>query len=739
MRTTIAIFICLLLLITGMMAQEKKSYAWDVKAERKYKERQEEVKEEVWSIKQAGFRTRTVPPEYANESAVVLARHIDIITPQKAVKLHRTERNLVAVNDKAALERYSEFEFKQYENYDQNALLEPFDKLTKVVYIGVRIYKKDGTMKEIYGDESVVTDIAVTRHKSRKLAIPDLQVGDLVDYFIREESFVIYANHFTRELFVFGEEEPVLEYSIHIGAFNEWFALEYRSMNGAPNFKERYEDHMIHLDMLVRNIPAQPVSLWMNAFRQLPMVRTHIRPGARTEKGGRRKEGMIYANPSSTKIRDEAVASIVGRRNMQSPTILPSYGLVMNRVKQFKKDNPNATQSELAEFIYYTVRYGVVYHISPTDPIVVDQRRNFNSLREENFLLYVYTVLDKFDVPAEFVFTTPKNGPAMTEVFDAGDFSLMLRIPGKKPLYVSVDGLFPTTDHIPSEFEGQKASVLPAESGHITDQWDIPESVAANNRQAERMEIGFARDNLQQLQIKRETTVTGHFKKRTQQQLFLFEDYYNAERALLGMEKSFMEDFQGNRHTRALHDEYRNAFDRARRDVKDYFLQDVQAQFEEMTVTLDTFGIREMGIRSDKPALVYNTRFSLDGLVKKAGPNYILDAGKIIGGQISVKPSQRARTADVYMSFARSFAYEIEVEIPEGYVAEGVEKLARQVDNECGSFIVKAEQKEGKLQLQITKSYKVAHAQAAKWPQLLEMIDVAEAFRDQKILLKKAG
>ncbi|WP_298708870.1 hypothetical protein, partial [Chitinophaga sp.] len=121
MRTTIAIFICLLLLITGMMAQEKKSYAWDVKAERKYKERQEEVKEEVWSIKQAGFRTRTVPPEYANESAVILARHIDIVTPQKAVKLHRTERNLVAVNDKAALERYSEFEFKQYENYDHNA------------------------------------------------------------------------------------------------------------------------------------------------------------------------------------------------------------------------------------------------------------------------------------------------------------------------------------------------------------------------------------------------------------------------------------------------------------------------------------------------------------------------------------------------------------------------------------------------------------------------------------------
>ncbi len=47
--------------------------------------------------------------------------------------------------------------------------------------------------------------------------------------------------------------------------------------------------------------------------------------------------------------------------------------------------------------------------------------------------------------------------------------------------------------------------------------------------------------------------------------------------------------------------------------------------------------------------------------------------------------------------------------------------------------------KDGKLQLQITKSYKVGHAPAAKWPLLLEMIDAAEAFRDQKVLFRKAG
>ncbi len=131
------------------------------------------------------------------------------------------------------------------------------------------------------------------------------------------------------------------------------------------------------------------------------------------------------------------------------------------------------------------------------------------------------------------------------------------------------------------------------------------------------MKIGFAKDNLQQLQIDRETTVTGHFRKRSQQQLFLFEDYYNEERKLLGIETSFMEDFQKGRNTRGLYDEYRNAFGKARRELRDNYLEELKGQFEDATITLDTFGIRRFGLRTAQPELVYDTKFSLDGFVKR--------------------------------------------------------------------------------------------------------------------------
>jgi hypothetical protein len=51
---------------------------------------------------------------------------------------------------------------------------------------------------------------------------------------------------------------------------------------------------------------------------------------------------------------------------------------------------------------------------------------------------------------------------------------------------------------------------------------------------------------------------------------------------------------------------------------------------------------------------------------------------------------------------------------------------------------VTTKQEAGKLTVSVKKVYKKSFAPAAKWPLLLEMVDAAEAFQQQKILLKKA-
>lgn len=740
MKKYIAILICLLLLITGMMAQDRKVESWDAKLEVKYKKRLSEVKEEIWGWKQAGFKNRTVPAEYAKESAVVLAKHVELSTPDKDREVHRSIRVLVAINDKAALEEYSELTFKQYElNKEHWGRLKAFDNFSKVTYMGVRIFKKDGSTREIYSDEAVTTEVNRNSHKTRKLAVPGLQVGDLVEYFVHEERGFDHLD-VIEELFVLGEEEPVLEYSVHVSAWDEVFALEYRTMNSAPSFKEKVEDHMLQLDLLVRNVPPQPVKLWMNPYRQIPMVRLHLRVGGRKEGIGRRKEGTIYSNPNAMKTRDEAVAAVEGQRNATYSGSLPFLGEVWDNVKRFKKENKNASNEQLTHYIYYLIRYMALYRVNPQDQIVVDQRRNWAGLSEANFLRYVNYMLVKNDIDAEFVLATPRYGPWQNEVFDKDDFRVMLKTVDKKPVYMSAEGIFSHTAYIPSEFEGQKAPLVsgaPRADG-IKGNIEIPYSAPDQNRQVENMKISFSEGDLQQLKIERTSSASGHFKLPLQQKLLLYEDYYDAERQALGIKQSFMEEFADSKRNRSLADEYRNAFDKARKDVRESFLEEVKDQFDNEPEKLEKFKVLKMGLRHNEPEIAYNTAFTMNGYIKKAGSNYIIDAGRLIGPQMSIKPSQRERKADIYMPFARSFEYNLEFLVPAGYTLEGADKLERNIDNECGSFIVKARQAEGKLTLTVKKIYKNAFAPAGKWPLLLEMVDAAEAFQQQKILLKKA-
>ncbi len=80
----------------------------------------------------------------------------------------------------------------------------------------------------------------------------------------------------------------------------------------------------------------------------------------------------------------------------------------------------------------------------------------------------------------------------------------------------------------------------------------------------------------------------------------------------------------------------------------------------------------------------------MEGWIKKAGNNYIIDLGKLIASQLEIKKDQRERVKDIYMPFPRSFSYHIEFILPDGYSAEGLDKLNASVMNETGGFISKA-------------------------------------------------
>jgi hypothetical protein len=81
-------------------------------------------------------------------------------------------------------------------SYIEQAVSEGALVRTKNQYVvGVRIIKPDNSVKEVDMDEAVsVAEGKKEKGSYKKLAIPDLQVGDIQDYFIREEGRIDYLN-----------------------------------------------------------------------------------------------------------------------------------------------------------------------------------------------------------------------------------------------------------------------------------------------------------------------------------------------------------------------------------------------------------------------------------------------------------------------------------------------------------------------------------------------------------------
>jgi hypothetical protein len=145
-----------------------------------------------------------------------------------------------------------------------------------------------------------------------------------------------------------------------------------------------------------------------------------------------------------------------------------------------------------------------------------------------------------------------------------------------------------------------------------------------------------------------------------------------------------------------------------------------------------------------------NGRFSLDSyftftesfkaknaLIKKAGPNYIMEIGKLIGGQIDLTEKERDRSANIYMTYPKSFNYQITLNIPDGYTVAGLDKLNKSVDNETGAFISTAKLEGNLLIINTSKQYKNYFEPNSNWDKMILFLDEANQFTNEKILLKK--
>lgn len=702
-----------------------------------YKEYAKQIREDVWLWDKPEFKNYTVSEKYKDESAVILAHHYEIsairknkfragsiftFQPSKETYYYNTERVMIKINDKSALDSHSELKYKEEETTSGFHVNNKYKTI-----VGVRIIKPNGDIREINTEEAVsVTQGKRDEENYKKLAISDLQIGDIIDYFIHNEARV-ETDGIPTLFFSLASIYPTLSYSIKCEVGKK-LTTEYRSLNGAPDFEVKEgEDGTKVLWVEKKNIAKFADDFWVSPMRQYPMIRLFLLDNSmkmdmwgatRIAVKGSRPSGL-YKNISFDTILFEAQNYLATRVSLA--VMSSAVKQVKKSIDIYKKNHPNLSQEELAEYIAR----------------ILDFRWTANYYDFPTALAYL---LNENKIENKLGLVTNRDGVRKEEVGQVFDFGNIVTANNNSQIFNSPSLFY---NQIKPEFEGEEIlanNVSVGSSklkflGHYQNV-KIPITKADSNKSKMNMEVRFSEKDPLSLDISEQIKLSGHLRQQARM-LIRYDIWDSTMRSELGIHTTQVEDMQADRKDRKYVENYLAKMEQQKKEWGDNFKEDIKNRYEKDVKELYEYTLLSPGLTKSSPDVEYKVKFSMDGFVKKAGTNYILDAGKLIGAHMLLKDEDRKRTLDIYMPFARSFEYDIQIRIPSGYAIENYETFNRHIENEVGLFVSEASVQGELLRITVKKYYTHSFEPLKNWDKLLEVIDAANVLYSQSIILKK--
>lgn len=681
----------------------------------------QKVRQEVWSSTPADFQKRTVPDRYKNASAVILSYYRELSTDyyRKAtadlvlnLRLTRQidctdmERMLIQINDKKALKDYSEFTFKT----KSRKWTWGYHHKTQTV-LGIRVIKKNGNVQEVSLDDYVdVKEGKNDKDLSQKIAVPGLEVGDCIDVFSLDQ-IDTQEQQLDPFYFVLRQDEPVLYTKVHC-VLDQSLATVYRTMNGAPDFTQTTDkDKNAVLDMVMDKPVDAESSIWYNSLEQSPFIEMYITPTkakvAVVEKAMRQKG--VRGNPDVTPILQDdwkLLKSYVSKGGY-SPAGLPNtYKSVF---KSAKKEGMSAEEKADRIYSFEYVSGGA-------------SQRAFNT---------VANYLRKLGVEIEMGITTPFGALPVDKLINYNSTSWFFRLKGTDVYYFP--GTYPkVASEIPYIYQGRKAYMQDSE-----EQITIPVSQAEDNKSVNDMVVKL---DGTKLDISRKVTYSGEQKMYGQ-------SLVSPDNTLFGSSQleaywrylKYDDKDPYSCYTKKESAELKGAFNEYRKNAIDPFKAEISSYHDSDPVQVGGYGVDCVGIRRDSSNFVYHVDYVMDGMVKRAGNNYLLSVGKLIGSSLKLEGKDRERIDDVWRKMAFVDEWNIEIPLPQGYKvsAEALKKIETSVANECGEFTVKATAGNESVKVYVRKCFAHRVEPVSNWSKLLALVDACSAFADKQMVIAK--
>jgi hypothetical protein len=730
------LFSLLLLVITAIssFAQEDTSHY----------SQNDKLQNEIWTNAPSQFRVSDIPREMNNESAVIIARSIVVTnsTDKKLLSGLQTSpvisdravwHERVKINDKAALERYSSTTYTKEFN---RTFLYQSGKVHDTMrnYFGAKVIKPDGTETIVNNKEEVITKNERNEQRA-KIAFSGLQAGDILDYYIVSE-VIQQARGNVRGPYTFflQYDYPILYYYTKF-QFDSETGVEYINANGAPNLKQSLnENGDIILGLALKNLPKIGDSLFASPLRQYPYIRLQFKfVGKGEDLYTHFKRGVVKHGA----LTDDLLQQL---KQMYRFRATSSNGSPVNKIKNYFGEVlkiKDVSADDIIKELYDDFRYTTFCYF-PDDDIDVSNDINYRYANSLNNAIYFSGVINQLGIPNTLYLVCSRYSNSLNDVMNISDFDALIKVSGSHEHWVSFDDVVTQLNEIPARLQGEEAITFAVEKSSSTyamEKSRLPITSPSDNEVSENIVVSFDSADMQSLVIDRNCKQTGALRHAAQKKLLLIEDM-EAILAKPLTQKNQMERLNYKRKNENVAEEYLTAFAKERTNSKTYFIDEITDHFNNAPKELKAYKIVEPAIMDT--SFEYEGTFKMENLVKKAGDNFILEAGILIGSYNKIDERNRNRRISIFMLCPRIYTWDITINIPKGYKVRGVENFNKELKNETGSFNCTVQSDNNKVEIKTALTYYHNFEDAANWNKLAELMDAMYNLSTQKLLFEKA-
>ncbi|MET3980175.1 hypothetical protein ABIB62_002484 [Mucilaginibacter sp. UYP25] len=714
-----------------------------------YDEKAAEIQKTVWGVASPEFALKEVPAKYANESAVILAQSYNIqrtsnlkfkfmiITAGIANRVTRvsTLHERVKINDKSALERYTTLEYQKKLDKSTSFLIAKMNDVHNT-YIGAKIIKPNGQENVVNTGEEVLLKNTGKDQKG-KLAIPGLQVGDILDYYISSndlsENAMEDSYKKNDQVYVLADEYPILNYSLYF-QFNSKTSVYYIPANGAPRLEESVlPNGDLVFKMNKKELPKYQSQKWVSVYRQYPYI--EISSAAKSKM-------MTMNNPAAR------AGGITDNKNLFQTYFSEVNNPIDEEPRKIMKDyfdskkNLKAAPLDSSMKVLYDAWKLRVFGNFDKDDVDNLKGLNYRTAKGTIATINMSRILTEMDIVHEVLLVSSRNTSSLDNVYNFSDMDALIRIyNGNKPLYMCFDDALTHFNEIPAKFQGEKAiSLVPKRknaSKYVFDETSTTIAVVAadKNHVEERVDVSLLAD-MQKLKVQRSVKQTGYMRHDDQKSLLSAMDIDNGLMQLVKGEP-LAKRLSKNYETKKSADAFLSGMGKSQAEIRKSFMDEAGSQFGQEPLQISDYKVINPALENSSPVFEFASTVTLNNMVKKAGNSYIIDAGKLTGSFMQLEEKDRKRTLDIYMPAARSLKYTINLAIPQGYKIKGVEELNTKKANKTGLFTSTATVNGNLLTIVVNRVYANNFEKAADWPLVAEVVDAAFALNNLKVLLEK--